>query len=64
VDLTGAGSGWIDSDEAGVLRGNGEVNEVHLDAGKSMVYSTNSIASSGGEERWLETRRAEVSFGW
>jgi hypothetical protein len=64
VDLAGGGSGWIDGDEAGVPGGDGEVKEVHLDAGKPMVSSMNSIASNGGEERRLETRRAEVSFRW
>jgi hypothetical protein len=63
VDLTGDGSGLIDGDEAGVPGGDGEVDEVRLDAGKSMVSSTNSIASRHGAERRLESLRGPTCFG-
>jgi hypothetical protein len=63
VNLAGDGSGWIDGDEAGVPRGDGEVDKVRLDAGKSMVSSTNSIASRHGAERWLESLRGLACFG-
>jgi hypothetical protein len=28
------------------------------------AWTARSIASNRGREEWLETRRAEVSFGW
>jgi hypothetical protein len=37
------------------FRGRGEVGDVRLDAGKSMVSSTNSIASRHGVESRLES---------
>jgi hypothetical protein len=45
------------------FRGRGEVNEVRLDAGKSMVSSMNSIASRHNAESRLEDARAPVTFG-
>jgi hypothetical protein len=45
------------------FRGRGEVDDVRLDARKSMVSSTNSIASRHGVGSWLEPWRGSVRFG-
>jgi hypothetical protein len=45
----------ISGDAPACFRGRGEVDEVHLDAGKSMVSSTNSIASRHDAESRLES---------
>jgi hypothetical protein len=45
------------------FRGRGEVGDVRLDAGKSMVSTTNSIASRHGVESRLESWRGSACFG-
>jgi hypothetical protein len=52
-----------DSDVVGVPGGDGEVDEVRLEAGNLMVSSSCSIACWIGDEEWLERRQRPCDFG-
>jgi hypothetical protein len=63
VGFAGGGSGVNGDDIEESPAGDGEVDEMHLEAGKLVESSTCSIACWNGDEEWLERWQRLCAFG-
>jgi hypothetical protein len=60
----GTAQGGVVGVVTGATGAGGGVNGVQDVEANLRAWTACSIVSSRGREEWLETRRAEVSFGW